>query len=581
MAINIPAPTRLLTLSARAPSSPPDSPDLNPRPDSTCVPWIPDPAKSHALKPTYSITSSTINTQDHSKRGSLNLESHMWATCNDDKPLYSSDSGPSLSSGKRSARCGRITLVIIGVASVILLGVFLPLHFGVLRSLHHGNTVPLSRGNETNSQPTTHTLLRGGDGSEVTTADGTKFTYRNPFGGFWISDPEDPFNLDAQPNEWTPPLNRSWRWGQDRIFGVNLGGLFVLEPFITPGVFEARPGSVDEYTLSEMMRDGVNGTQGFQDLEEHYKTFITEKDIAEIAGAGLNWLRVPLGFWAVEVYENEPFLERTSWTYFLRIVEWARKYGLRIYLDLHAVPGGQNGMNHSGRVHRISFLAGNMGLANAQRTLYYLRVLTEFISQPQYSSVIPVLGILNEPLSEELGMEALSSFYLEAYTMIRNITGYGEGNGPYIAIGDGLRSPLDWEGLLPNADRVIMDAHPYVAFDRSHDTSPLTDLAEDGEFGGIWPRTACQRWGPLINSTKMALGVTIGGEFSGALNDCGRYIREVGVTSDHPQCRLYDDWENWTDELKAGLQNFILASMDAIGDFFFWTWKVRLCLVAP
>jgi glucan 1,3-beta-glucosidase len=71
-----------------------------------------------------------------------------------------------------------------------------------------------------------------------------------------------------------------------------------------------------------------------------------------------------------------------------------------------------------------------MGLANAQRTLYYLRVLTEFISQPQYSSVIPVLGILNEPLSEELGMEALSSFYLEAYTMIRNITGYGEGNGP-------------------------------------------------------------------------------------------------------------------------------------------------------
>jgi glucan 1,3-beta-glucosidase len=144
-----------------------------------------------------------------------------------------------------------------------------------------------------------------------------------------------------------------------------------------------------------------------------------------------------------------------------------------------------------------------------------------------------------------------------------------------------------------------MDAHPYVAFDRSHDTSPLTDLAEDGEFGGIWPRTACQRWGPLINSTyvraqkvslfrrsdfisrKMALGVTIGGEFSGALNDCGRYIREVGVTSDHPQCPLYDDWENWTDELKAGLQNFILASMDAIGDFFFWTWKVRLCLVAP
>jgi aryl-phospho-beta-D-glucosidase BglC (GH1 family) len=26
-------------------------------------------------------------------------------------------------------------------------------------------------------------------------------------------------------------------------------------------------------------------------MEEHYKTFITEKDFAEIAAAGLNWIR--------------------------------------------------------------------------------------------------------------------------------------------------------------------------------------------------------------------------------------------------------------------------------------------------
>ena len=27
-------------------------------------------------------------------------------------------------------------------------------------------------------------------------------------------------------------------------------------------------------------------------------------------------------------------------------IAWARKYGLRICLDLHAVPGSQNGYNH-------------------------------------------------------------------------------------------------------------------------------------------------------------------------------------------------------------------------------------------
>lgn len=30
--------------------------------------------------------------------------------------------------------------------------------------------------------------------------------------------------------------------------------------------------------------------------------------------------------------------------------DWARKYGLRVELDLHSVPGSQNGLNHSGRI---------------------------------------------------------------------------------------------------------------------------------------------------------------------------------------------------------------------------------------
>lgn len=30
--------------------------------------------------------------------------------------------------------------------------------------------------------------------------------------------------------------------------------------------------------------------------------------------------------------------------YILRVLQWARKYGLRVYLDLHTIPGSQNGM---------------------------------------------------------------------------------------------------------------------------------------------------------------------------------------------------------------------------------------------
>jgi glucan 1,3-beta-glucosidase len=90
---------------------------------------------------------------------------------------------------------------------------------------------------------------------------------------------------------------------------VNLGGWFVLEPFITPAYYQQYNGSVDEWTLSTMMaNDTANG--GLDQIEQHYATFITEEDIAQIAAAGLNWVRVPMPFWAIDTWNDEPFLAK-------------------------------------------------------------------------------------------------------------------------------------------------------------------------------------------------------------------------------------------------------------------------------
>lgn len=96
------------------------------------------------------------------------------------------------------------------------------------------------------------------------------------------------------------------------LLSVNLGGLFVLEPFITPALYQRYPGAVDEWTLSTLMAaDTTNG--GLSQLEQHYQTFVTEQDIAEMAGAGLNWIRLPIPFWAIETWDGEPFLAKVSW----------------------------------------------------------------------------------------------------------------------------------------------------------------------------------------------------------------------------------------------------------------------------
>ncbi|KAF8163791.1 glycoside hydrolase family 5 protein [Crassisporium funariophilum] len=480
------------------------------------------------------------------------------------------------SKGRWYTRKKGIALLSLVVVIVIFLAVFLPVFFILVKkkggqhssaSTGGGGSGIGGSGLPNPSSPSG--AITGGDGSTIKLANGTQFMYRNSFGGYWVQDPGDPYNNDARPNSWTPPLNTTWTWGTDRVYGVNLGGLFVLEPFITPQLFQRYPTAVDEWTLSQAMAaDTANG--GLGQLEDHYNTFITEEDIAQIAGAGLNFLRIPIAFWAIETWEGEPFLAKTSWTYFLRVLEWARKYGLRVCLDLHAVPGSQNGYNHSGRLSPVNFLAGNMGLANAQRTLYYLRILTEFISQPEYQNLVPVFGIVNEALVGLIGIDSITSFYLEAHDMIRNITGKGEGNGPFIAIHDGFQPLSTWTGFLQGSDRIMLDEHPYFSFGGVN-TAPIGVIGDQGIAGGTWPRTDHRSSPP---QSRANFGVTFAGEFAGTPNDCGLFVLGVNGVSSNPQCPEYNDWENYNTTMKAGIQNFITASFDAFGDWFFWTWKI-------
>lgn len=50
-----------------------------------------------------------------------------------------------------------------------------------------------------------------------------------------------------------------------------------------------------------------------------------------------------------------------------------------------------------------------MGIANAQRALDYMRILTEFISQDEYKNLVPLFGVMNEARTADIGMEAITS----------------------------------------------------------------------------------------------------------------------------------------------------------------------------
>lgn len=122
------------------------------------------------------------------------------------------------------------------------------------------------------------------------------------------------------------------------------------------------------------------------------------------------------------------------------------------------------------------------------------------------------------------------------------------------------------------------DTHPYFAFDGQPNGEPIAVPAVGGDGvmnGGQWPQQACNAWGGYLNGSRNNFGVTIAGEFSNAINDCGLYVRGVGG---NPQtsadCSIYNNADAWNATMKDGFRNFMLASMDALGDWFFWTWKI-------
>ncbi|KAL8284183.1 hypothetical protein RQP46_004932 [Phenoliferia psychrophenolica] len=419
---------------------------------------------------------------------------------------------------------------------------------------------------------------RGGDGDTVTTETGATFVYTNQFGGTWDSSPR---GMGARAQSFTPALSERWDYAKNAIAGVNIGGWLNLEPFITPYIYEPfldwDTPAIDEWTLSINLGDRLAEV-----VEEHYNTFITEEDFAEIARAGLNWVRIPLPYWALETAEGEPFLAHVAWKYFLKAMQWARKYGLRINLDLHTAPGSQNGWNHSGKTGSVGFMNGVMGVANAQRCLNHIRVLAEFLSIPENAEVVPMFGILNEPQVWVMGDESLRSFYLEAYETVRNASGLGEGHGPMISIHDSFQGPSLWTDFLKGADRLALDQHLYLAF-REPNTLSLRQSA-------LMP---CAKWAAKTNMTLATFGLTTAGEFSVAVNDCGKFLNGVNLgvrfegTYPHARnpsfagvgsCKEWDDYRGWDDEMKEDLKDIALANMDAMRNWFYWTWKTGISL---
>ncbi|HEY5563803.1 MAG TPA: cellulase family glycosylhydrolase [Clostridiaceae bacterium] len=71
----------------------------------------------------------------------------------------------------------------------------------------------------------------------------------------------------------------------------------------------------------------------------HFKTFITKKDIEQIASWGMDHVRLPIDY-AILEDDDKPFIyKEEGFQYIDNCIKWCKEYGLNIILDLHKAPG--------------------------------------------------------------------------------------------------------------------------------------------------------------------------------------------------------------------------------------------------
>lgn len=192
-------------------------------------------------------------------------------------------------------------------------------------------------------------------------------------------------------------MNKVWN-----IKGVNLGNWLVLEKWMCPSMFEGTTAE-DEYYLARELPPAIYAER----IRRHRSEYITERDFAAIAHMGLNAVRIPVPYFIFG--DREPFIgciEELD-----NAFDWAERWGLKILIDLHTVPGSQNGFDNGG-------LCGVCKWAGMPEEVEFVLALLEKLAE-RYGNREGLWGIqpLNEPVTSEVlrGQTWEKSFFSERY----------------------------------------------------------------------------------------------------------------------------------------------------------------------
>ncbi|KAH9812996.1 family 5 glycoside hydrolase [Melampsora americana] len=298
-----------------------------------------------------------------------------------------------------------------------------------------------------------------------------------------------------------------FQYGKEKIRGVNIGGWLLTESWLTPSLYRTGNSKiVDEYTFCQYL----GREEASKRLQAHWDSFYNESDFQTIKSYGLNHVRIPIGYWAFDISDGEPYVQG-QYQYLKQAVEWARRSGLKVMIDLHGAPGSQNGFDNSGRKGPINW---SNDPKNIVRTKQILTKITQEFSQLQYGN----LEALNEPAGfvQDGGktLNLAKEYYHDAYNIVRYPNSENIQSDLLYVVHDSFQPINTWSNSFPSPkyENVGLDTHIYTIFDK-------TSIEKSDEER---IKTYCSMSDELEKSDSKI--ITFVGEFSPSPTDCSNSI---------------------------------------------------------
>ncbi|KII86072.1 glycoside hydrolase family 5 protein [Plicaturopsis crispa FD-325 SS-3] len=212
----------------------------------------------------------------------------------------------------------------------------------------------------------------------------------------------------------------------DKVYGVNLGSWLIVESWMQPQEWHNMGGETCTGTCSgcistEYALTQANPSTADATFAKHWSTWFNQTDVDKLSAAGINTVRIPIGYWILEalVDRTSEYYPRGGISYLRNGLKMLKAAGITAILDHHGLPGVQspNQMSTGRCTTDVQFYT----TSNYRRALTWSAVMTALSHLDPVFGSVAAIEAANEPIANASLTPGYGDFQKDFVRVVRAV----------------------------------------------------------------------------------------------------------------------------------------------------------------